>query len=113
MRNLRSLLKIILIISFFAWLAACGGESNSSPDTVTPIDCGTGVIYDTGGTNGYGYELAVNASAVSLPTDIAFIPGSSNAFLLISQSGSVYYFDGGCDPVNSHHRNNRRFHFVI
>lgn len=101
MRNLRSLLKIILIISLFAWLAACGSGSNSSPGTVTPIDCGTGVIYDTGGTNGYGYELAVNAGAVSLPTDIAFIPGSSNAFLLISQSGSVYYFDGGCDPVNS------------
>ena len=101
MRNLQSQLKIILIISVSAWLTACGGESNSSPETVTSIDCGTGIIYDTGGTNGYGYELAVNAGAVSLPTDIAFIPGSSNAFLLISQSGSVYYFDGGCDPVNS------------
>jgi len=84
-----------------AWLAACGGESSSSPETITSIDCGTGIIYDTGGTNGYGYELAVNAGAISLPTDIAFIPGSSNAFLLISQSGSVYYFNGGCDPVNS------------
>ena len=101
MRNLRSLQKIALIISVSAWLAACGGESNSSSETVNSIDCGTGIIYDTGGTNGYGYELAVNAGAVSLPTDIAFIPGSSNAFLLISQSGSVYYFNGGCDPVNS------------
>jgi len=99
-RNLRSLQKIALIISVSAWLAACGGESNSSSETVNSIDCGTGIIYDTGGTNGYGYELAVNAGAVSLPTDIAFIPGSSNAFLLISQSGSVYYFNGGCDPVN-------------
>jgi len=101
MHNLRSLLKILLIIGALAWLAACGGESNSASETVPTINCGTGIIYDTGGTNGYGYELAVNAGAVSLPTDIAFIPGSSNAFLLISQSGSVYYFNGGCDPVNS------------
>ena len=99
MRNLQSQLKIILIISVSAWLTACGGESNSSPETVTSIDCGTGIINDTGGTNGYGYELAVNAGAVSLPTDIAFIPGSSNAFLLISQSGSVYYFNGGDELV--------------
>ena len=101
MRNLRPLQKIALLISVSAWLTACGGESNSSPETVTSIDCGTGIIYDTGGTNGYGYELAVNTGAVSSPTDIAFIPGSSNAFLLLSQSGSVYYFNGGCDPVNS------------
>ena len=101
MRNLQSQLKIILIISVSAWLAACGGESNSSPGTFTSIDCGTGIINDTGGTNGYGYELAVNAGVVSFPTDIAFIPGSSNAFLVISQSGSVYYFNAGCDPVNS------------
>ena len=101
MRNLRSLQKIALIISVSAWLAACGGESNTSPETVASIDCGTGIINDTGGINGYGYELAVNPGAVSLPTDIAFIPGSSNVFLLISQSGRVYYFNGGCDPVNS------------
>ena len=94
-------LRIILIIGVAGWFAACGGKSDSLPDTVNSIDCGTGISFDTGGTNGYGYEQAVNDGAVSLPTDIAFIPGSSNAFLVISQSGSVYYFNGGCDPVNS------------
>jgi hypothetical protein len=80
---------------------ACGGGSNSSSDTGSSIECGTGISFDSGGTNGFGYEQAVNADAISLPTDIAFIPGLSNAFLVISQSGIVYYFDGGCDPVNS------------
>jgi hypothetical protein len=101
MRNPRPLLNIILIISMSVWLATCGGGSNSSSDTGSSIDCGTGVNFDTGGTNGYGYEQAVNIDAISLPTDIAFIPGLSNAFLVISQSGTVYYFDGGCDPVNN------------
>ena len=101
MRNPGPLLNTILIISMSVWLVACGGESNSSSDTDSSIDCGTGINFDTGGTNGYGYEQAVNADAISLPTDIAFIPGLSNAFLVISQSGNVYYFDGGCDPVNS------------
>ena len=101
MRNPRPLLNIILIISTSVWLVACGGGSNSSSDTGSSIECGTGISFDSGGTNGFGYEQAVNADAISLPTDIAFIPGLSNAFLVISQSGIVYYFDGGCDPVNS------------
>ncbi len=64
-------------------------------------DCGTGVIYDQGGTNGYGRELVVNDNSISQPTDIAFIPGMTDAFLVVSQRGAVYFFNGGCDPVNS------------
>ncbi len=63
--------------------------------------CGAGVIYDTGGTNGYGRELAVNDGSISTATDMAFIPGMGGAFLVTSQSGRVYFFNGGCDPVNS------------
>ncbi len=90
----------------------CDGSTNSSCEfnfnadiavsaSFSSIDCGSGVIYDTGGTNGYGFELAVNAGAVSSPTDVAFIPGASNAFLVTSQGGRVYYFNGGCASVNS------------
>lgn len=99
MKDRLSFLLVVMVL--LAGVIACGGGSNPPAETVTPIDCGTGVIYDTGGTNGYGYELAVNAGAVTLPTDMAFVPGSSNTALVISQSGSVYYFNGGCDPVNS------------
>lgn len=103
MRNPLPLLNIIFISTMSVWLAACGGGLDPLPvaDSDPPIDCGMGISFDIGGTNGYGYEQAVNTSAINLPTDIAFIPGSSKAFLVISQSGSVYYFDGGCDPVNS------------
>jgi len=99
MKDRLSYLLVVMVL--LAGVTACGGGSSPPAETVSPIDCGAGVIFDTGGTNGYGYQLAVNAAAVTLPTDMAFVPGSSNAALVISQSGSVYYFNGGCDPVNS------------
>jgi len=68
---------------------------------ISVTSCGSGVIYDVGGTNGYGREYAVNTNTVSAPIDIAFIPGMGGAFVVISQSGIVYYFNGGCDPVSN------------
>jgi glucose/arabinose dehydrogenase len=64
-----------------------------------PAACGA-VIHDTGGTNGYGRAPVVNSGQVSLPTDLAFIPGSTTAFVVIDQSGYINYFNGGCDRVN-------------
>lgn len=72
-----------LIASLF--LTGCGGSSSSS----------------NGGTNGYSREAVVNTNAVSLPIDIAFIPGMGSAFVVISQTGFVYFFNGSRDPVNT------------
>jgi len=82
-------------------ISACGGSFSTPIDDVATLNCSTEIIYDTGGTNGYGYEQAVNIDTINTPTDIAFIPDSNNAFLVTSQDGSVYYFKAGCDPVNS------------
>ena len=85
-------------------VTACGsgsGGAAGSGASVSSTSCGAGVIYDRGGTNGYGRELAVNDGSISSPTDIAFVPGMPAAFLVISQEGTVYFFNGGCDPVNS------------
>ncbi len=62
-----------------------------------------GVTFDAGGTNGFGLQQMISNSpmVVSNPTDIAFIPGGGGAFLVTAQAGWVYYFNGGCDPVNS------------
>ncbi len=60
-----------------------------------------GVIFDTNGTNGYGLQMMINEGSVSNPTDLAFIPGSSTAFLVLGQSGTVHYFNGACTEVNS------------
>jgi len=74
---------------------------NATFSLIAVTSCGSGVIYDQGGSNGYGLELAVNDGSISSATDIAFIPGMTDAFLVISQSGTVYFFNGSCDPINS------------
>ncbi len=77
-----ALLPILLVFI----LAGCGGGGNNSSN---------------GSTISFGREDAVNANVVSSPIDMAFIPGMGTAFVVISQSGLVYYFNGGLDPVNS------------
>lgn len=86
-------------------LVAC--SSSSPPDLVEPPPgapaCQTAnVIYDTGGTNGFGRQYVTNASIASfVPIDVAFIPGSFVAFVVASQGGYLHYFNGACDPVNT------------
>jgi len=70
-----------LIVPLF--LTGCGGSSSNN-----------------GGANSFSRENAVNTGAVTSPIDIAFIPGMGSAFVVISQSGRVYFFNGGLDPVN-------------
>ncbi|MDP6518503.1 MAG: PQQ-dependent sugar dehydrogenase, partial [Planctomycetota bacterium] len=66
----------------------------------TPVACGT-VIYDQGGTNGFGRELVITEDSVNNPTDMAFLPNDADAFLVTGQTGRVYYFDDwACAPVN-------------
>lgn len=68
---------------------------------VSPSCANKGVIYDENGTNGYGLQMMIDEGTVSNPTDLAFVPGSSTDFLVLAQSGTVHFFDGGCTPVNS------------
>ncbi len=64
--------------------------------------CGSGeVIYDSGGTNGYGRVPIVAENAIGAPTDIAFVPGGAGSFIVLGKYGAVYYFDGGCTPTNT------------
>jgi len=70
--------------------------------TITVASCANkGVIYDENGANGYGRQMMINEGVVSNPTDLAFIPGSTSNFVVTGQSGTVHYFDGGCEAVNS------------
>ena len=98
---------------FSGWSGACSGAgactvAMNAAATVgatftaitTPTCANGGVLYDTNGTNGFGRQYAVNSNQVSVPTDIAFIPGSATAFVVIDQSGYANYFNGGCDRVN-------------
>ncbi len=102
---------------FSGWSGACSGAGacavamNADATvgaTFTPITTPTcangGVLNDTNGTNGFGRQYVVNSGQVGEPTDIAFIPGSATAFVVIDQSGYVNYFNGGfnggCDRVN-------------
>jgi glucose/arabinose dehydrogenase len=68
-----------------AGLAACGnsGRSNNS-------------VAD----NGYRIEAAVNSGQLTAPTDLAFVPGSSAAFIVTEQAGYAVYFNGGRDAAN-------------
>lgn len=84
-----------------AALAGCGGASTSGvPPAVTPSCEAGAVIYDTGGTNGYGRQSAVNNGQVTAPADLAFVPGKGGAFVVTEQAGYAVYFNGGCDAVN-------------
>jgi hypothetical protein len=73
-----------------AALAGCSGSSTSSvPPAATP-SCESGaVIYDTGGTNGYGRLLVVSNGQVTAPTDLAFMPGKGAAFVVTEQDAAV------------------------
>jgi len=69
--------------------------------TITVANCANkGVIYDENGSNGYGRQMMINEGIVSNPTDLAFIPGSTSNFMVTAQSGTVHYFNGGCEAVN-------------
>jgi len=100
---------------FDGWGGACAG---TGPCTVTLAadasasaafsagaapDCANGgVLLDTGGTSGFGRQYVAAAGIANFaPIDLAFLPGSTTAFLAISQGGHVHYFDGGCTPVNT------------
>lgn len=75
---------------------------SASFSPIINADCENGgVTFDAGGTNGFGLQQVINVDLISNPTDLAFIPGGGGGFLVLSQNGWVYYFSGGCDPVNS------------
>ena len=80
---------------------------NASFSAITVPTCDNkGIIFDNNGSNGYGLQMMINEGSVSNPTDLAFIPGSSTAFLVMAQSGVVHYFNGACTEVNSIDLNN-------
>lgn len=88
----------------FAMLVACGKNSSSggTPPPPVPTCQGGGILYDTGGSNGFGRVTVTDASIPNFaPIDIAFVPGAGGAFVVASQNGRVHYFNGGCTPVNS------------
>lgn len=92
----------IFTVILLGGMTACGGGDTSPPlETDASPNCGSGTTFDMGGTNGFGYQSVVATGTVNLPIDIAFIPGSDNAFLVISQDGQVSYFNNSCAPVNS------------
>jgi glucose/arabinose dehydrogenase len=91
-----------LSVALVAVLSACFDSSGSNSRlAAVPIDCQGGtVIYDTGGTNGFGRVPVVDSGQVSAPTDLAFVPGMGGAFVVIEQAGFAVYFNGGCTAVN-------------
>jgi glucose/arabinose dehydrogenase len=88
-------------------LLACGSSSNpeggvTPPPAAIPTCQGGGVIYDTGGTNGFGRQYVTDTNIPAFaPIDLAFIPGSASAFVVASQGGYLHYFNGGCAPINT------------
>jgi len=110
---------LVLVFLMVSLLSGCGGSSFTSdeeapaedvplddivipvrvPDAAQVPDCGDSILYDVGGSNGFGLQSV--ASGVSSPTDISFIPRSPSAFVVISQGGTVTYFNGRCTAINS------------
>lgn len=98
---------------FTGWSGACSGTCSVTMNAdatvsatfaaiTTPTCSNRGVLYDTNGTNGYGWQYVANTGIANFsPIDIAFIPDSANAFMVASQGGYVHYFNGGCTPVNT------------
>jgi len=60
-----------------------------------------GVIYNTNGTNGFGLQRMINENIISNPTDMAFVPSSSTAFMVTAQNGTVHYFNNSCNATKS------------
>lgn len=91
-----------LPVALLVALTACNGSSSSKSRTAAVLlDCQGGtVIYDTGGTNGFGRVPVVDSDQLSAPTDLAFVPGMGGAFVVIEQAGFAVYFNGGCTAVN-------------
>jgi len=71
---------------------------NRIPDSTQVPDCASNIKFDTGSSNGFGLQRIINNAAS--PTDIAFIPSSSSAFVVTSQNGTLNYFNGSCDAIN-------------
>jgi len=93
-------LRAGLIGSMLAVLVACGGSSGEAPLLGSTCQGGT-VLYDTGGTNGVGRVAVTDATIANfVPIDIAFVPGSSTAFVVASQNGMLHYFNNSCTAVN-------------
>lgn len=90
-----------LMASVFVALVACQDSSNYSDMTPVPV-CQGGVLYDTGGTNGFGRVAVTDSDFANFaPIDIAFVPGSMSAFVVVSQNGYLHYFNGACAPRNA------------
>ena len=97
---------------FSGWTTGpCGGGTGpcsfaiTQDETVTaafsPVTCGS-IIYDQGGTNGFGRVLVVDETSLNKPTAMVFLPNDPDAFLVTEQTGSLLYFnDWACTPVNS------------
>jgi hypothetical protein len=68
---------------------------------VLPDCSGGAVIFDDNGTNGYGKLPVVASDELDSPTDMAFVPGADNEFVVVGKQGTIWYFAGDCDPVNT------------
>jgi glucose/arabinose dehydrogenase len=88
-------------------LLACGSSSNpeggvTPPPAAIPSCQGGGIVYDTGGTNGFGRQYVTDTNIPGYaPIDVAFIPGTPSGFVVASQGGFLHYFNGGCIPINT------------
>jgi glucose/arabinose dehydrogenase len=93
-------MTVWLSILALAVLTSCDGTTTGGAAPPPPGCAGGAVVYDTGGTNGYGRQSAVDSGQVTAPTDLAFVPGAGAAFIVTEQAGYAAYFNGGCTVVN-------------
>ena len=85
-------MKNILLL-FFCLIAPALGQS---PRAILNRNCGS-IIEDVGGTNKFAKELIVTSNSLTRPTDMEFLPNDPNAYLVIGQTGKIYYFkDWNC-----------------
>ena len=71
-------------------------------EVINPTCENKGLRFDENGTNGFALQKILAENAVDNPTDMAFIPGSVNDFIVIEQSGRVKYFKSNtCGVVNT------------
>ncbi len=93
--------KLALLFLSVCFIWSCQSEDKGTGIILEVPDpeCGDGTIaLDPGVSSGYG-RMAMTNRVTGGPTDIAFIPNSSD-YLVTTQIGDIHYFTGGCEAAN-------------
>ena len=104
MRNLRSLLKLLFIISLAMWLAACCGRSNSEPTVYAIGDTGPvgGIVFYITDGGLHGLEAApVDQGAEKWCSPSVTLFGANGTAIGTGAQNTADIIDAGCGQYGS------------